>query len=115
MRGWHLHVDQETTLSRAAVHLSRGRVDEPFPLELLAGIRCKPAPAAPRAPAMTARDDERSLARVVADSDWKLACAIAGTTDTDPQLWFELLQDGKPFLEIQQLAQRLRKKRIDAF
>lgn len=64
---------------------------------------------------MSRDDDPRSLRQVVADSDLRLANAIASTTGVDPQHWLELMEAGTPFREIQQLAQEIVRKRIKAF
>lgn len=62
-----------------------------------------------------ADDDPRSLRQVVADSDWKMACAIASSTGTTPEAWFEALQNGVAFPEVQQLAEEIRRKRREAW
>jgi hypothetical protein len=62
-----------------------------------------------------AEDDPRCLAQVVADADLKLALELADATETSARLWFDLLQAGTPFREVQQLARAHVERRKASF
>ncbi len=62
-----------------------------------------------------ADDDARPLRQIVLDSDWRLACALASSTDTDPLIWAGLLAKGVPFIELQKRASEVVRKRVEFY
>jgi hypothetical protein len=60
-------------------------------------------------------DDPRALIEVVADADWQHALYFAAMTETEPERWFRLLQEGIPYRKVLAIAEQHVRQRRAAF